>query len=354
MSNDNDRVLIEETNMPPATDVLNEIGEKFNNAMFLLQTNITARQSSNKALKNRYFLDKSYFDRAALWYGEKAWWKKLLIGSAVVALSALIGAIFDLAALLTVISIGILAAVSCALQNHNDILTSRSERFSEDITKLEAANKAEYEQLSQIEVTMKNVLGQLQQTLVRMNDEITAFRITIVTLHTQIDTLQTNIHELNTAKDQLAASNKDYLMQTEQLNNALLAAQTDLGQKVLEINALTSQLNKAQSKVSASAINMEKCAEDYQNRLRQLAELENTVHEQLKSSKENNLMESKQISAASEALIAKLQNQQTALSLLLNSDNSNTRAGTFFAQPANQRLTEQTISQSTNKESLSR
>jgi len=279
------------------------------------ENHIVQMQSNLSVLMERYFLQKSLVDSTSEWYGQRPWWNKTLAAIAFVTLSALIGAIINLAAVLSVVALGIYWATSYVLDNHHTISTVRCDRLASDIKELESALQLEVDELTKIEGTLKQVLISIAESQVRNAENTAAFEQTIVNLSTQIGELTTSIKALGEAKDKLLANNEQLAAQVTLVKDQLKSAQADLKNKVSELDELNERFNSMDTQLSQSSLGLENVEIAYRQRVSALGELEERFKEQLvkltESSQKENLVRTSQDSHSSASSIQSFMTSST-------------------------------------------
>lgn len=251
-------------------------------SQLLTQKNHIGQMKSDlDILMKRYFVEQSFFDHASQWYGQKSWLQKSLIMVSFIGLSALVGAIFNLAALLSVVAIGLYSAADFLLTQHQRISSERSDRLCSDIDAMEKDLKKEVEQLSSLEVCLQQIFVDLNQERLHLAKDNAEFEKTVSRLNAQIKTLNTNFEELKKSKDGLLSSHEKLEGQVKTIGVELDESQKTLQQKTSEISAMTEELTLLKSKLDDSAKDLTSIHEEYQKRLTTLAELEALFNEQL-------------------------------------------------------------------------
>lgn len=251
--------------------------------LFENKKHIGAMQSNLDILMQRYFVDKSFFDQAADWYGKKLWWNKTITAVSFVGLNVLVGALFNLTASLLIVAIGFYVVVHKLLTSHYTIATTRSELICADILGMEQELKNQVERLSEIEISLQQVFLRLNQEQLRMSERNVVLEDTVQRLKEQVANLEDGVEQLVQTKSGLEVTNQKLQEQVELLGSGFSAAQAELEKKTSELSALNQQLLALQSQLTNSGDNLDDIHLRYQQQLQKLTELEASVNELLAS-----------------------------------------------------------------------
>ena len=129
----------------------------------------------------RYNAQKSYFGRAAYWYGEQVWWLQL-------TLSILAAGIAILLYIPTIISIAISLATSFLLIQHHHIAQQRDQLISRDLNAQNEAVQTMMQDLETAKIGLEEkllVLCKMNQTL---GDENMRLRNTVSVVKAEVET----------------------------------------------------------------------------------------------------------------------------------------------------------------------
>lgn len=237
--------------------------------------------SSLDILMKRFFVEKSFFDRASEWYGDKPWWNKTLTAVSFVGISALAGAVFNLAALFTLIAVGAYALSHSLLNEHHTITNSRTARFCTDITEMEHDLEAEVEQLRGIETRLTDILISLCEEQQRLSEGNAELEETVSEFQAKTAGLIATIEQLGKTKDGLLSSNQQLKEQLDTFQHKFESTDDMLRQNVIEMGSLNQQLLDTESKLAGRDKDLEGIHTEYQKRLAKLTELEALFNEQL-------------------------------------------------------------------------
>lgn len=236
-------------------------------------------ESNLDVLMKRYFVEKSFFDKAAHWYGSLGFLKKTLLIVSYVVTCLLIASFLSLA--ITLLLIGLAVVSHTALTNHHRIETNRCQRFCEDIQKLEHDLTEQMVQLKEVEVQLKTVLLSLNQELIRLIENNSNLEQAIATLNTQMIDLTASVTALELVKTNITTQNQVLISEINRLENALSAQVKELKNHNSNQNTLNQSLSEAQLALGASQQDLTQIHTLYQQRIARLHELDALFGEQL-------------------------------------------------------------------------
>lgn len=204
-------------------------------------THFRARQSSLELFKRRYFSEKSYIDQLDEWYHQKNWFgfgKEIKVLS-FIAMSALVGAIFQLTIAFTLIAFALYKVVDFVLGNYHRVSTAQREGLWNDIVQMEEGVTKEMEQLMGMEKQLNQLSLELMQEQLQMGQENSQFKAMVVSL-------QEEMQQLTKIKEDLLQKNAEFVLKIDQFQEKFTRLQQDMQEKYQEITLLTEQLEQTQ------------------------------------------------------------------------------------------------------------
>lgn len=191
-------------------------------------------------LMKRYNLEKSRLSELIDWYAELAWYKRYLGAAAFVTVSALVGAIFNLAAVLTLLSMSIQYFIGQLIMDHYEITSRRDERFCSDIVMMEKKQAENIEILVDVAKKVNNILVELCAKNLQSAENITVFQEKISALETQTHRFLAAIRTVDEAQKLLATSNEKIAGQIQVSHCELEEARLEITRHAVDINTSTS------------------------------------------------------------------------------------------------------------------
>ncbi len=226
-------------------DAKNQLNE------LLTQQRVIEESSSHLSLlMQRYQLKTSQLSQYADWYAQQPWYEKAYWGTLLMSFSALMGAVFNLAALFTLVSGTILYALTFLLQEHHDITLERDTRFCEDIRMMEARLAASIDTLKTLENALRNKLIELSEKNTQSAEHIKHMETHLNHLTHQIHRFEDTILLMEIAQ---TASNNENAKIRALLEAALIDAQQAKdarNHQTDELIAIQHQLQDTQARLS--------------------------------------------------------------------------------------------------------
>jgi len=228
-----------------------------------------------------YNSKKSRFTQWAEWYGTLAWYEELGYVIAFVAISALVGFAFNLAALFTLISIGISYLISSLLIEHYEIASTQNDALIAGVTAMIDNLVVSIEQLTVLAREVNTIQLELNKKCVQMDDELKVFKEQITQLDRQIGELKNETDTLKRVKDTLVQENERINLQRDMASietikaNATITEQSimlsDIQQKLDEAHqqflTRNDELIQVSAQIKFNAVALSEVREDYEHEL---------------------------------------------------------------------------------------
>lgn len=207
-------------------------------------------QSSLNTLMKR-FNEKSTLTEAIEWYGRKTMFQKASLGILLVGSSALVGAVFNLSALFTVLSMGIFYLANTLLTEHYDLTEHQKKELANDIEKMEQTLFESVAALKDATKKLDDIFLKMLEQRIQSAHLLKAFEVQTSTLDEQVhaclnilarlnETNATLIHEHQRVVQQLEKAHMDM----EQANATILTQSTSLDTIGLKLEETHDALRK--------------------------------------------------------------------------------------------------------------
>lgn len=233
---------------------------------------ISELHSNIDILLKRYYIDKSVFDKLAIWYGEKAYWKKALLLFTSVASAVFIGSLMGIAIAFSLMlsTITILLISAFMLHNHHNAYIARNSRLHEDTEKIEQRLKDEVEKLSLLENKLQDIFIKLNKALLNLleeNDNITKANQELLE---QINTLEAQVSQLADEKSELISETSLLKSSVTSLEKQVSTYKITLQKRMKQLDELILSLDTSVMEVNKAGTSLAKNATSYERILQSL------------------------------------------------------------------------------------
>jgi hypothetical protein len=224
-------------------------------------------------LIEHYHAEKSLLTKWAQWFGEMSWFETIGYGVTSVAVSAMIGATFNMAALFGLIAIGLYYATSTLLIEHYLITTERDQQLIQGIHAMKTNLADLINQLTELAGRVHTIQCELFQKNRQTTEELDVFKNTVLEMSTHIHTLQETIHALNQARALLMEDNIRIIEERNLINRQLETANETLIQQANQLNDIHLRLEETNASFLNRNNDIINLRENLNTRINDLAEL---------------------------------------------------------------------------------
>ena len=249
---------------------INQISEYFKEWLGIGQQKLP-NQPNLHLLMTRYNLEKSRFSQFTEWYCEMPFYQRFFGAVLFVAASALVGAVFNLAAVFSILAIGIHYIATAILMEHYTITAQRDERFCEDIINMEKKLAESIHVLVDVAKKVNDILIALREKNSLSADNIKLFEAKILAFNNQVTSLLGVTIQLEGAKDVLIRENEKITAQFQKACGELEKASFENTSQSVALSAITSKLGETNQTLCSKSHELTTICEQFQLNLTALA-----------------------------------------------------------------------------------
>ena len=251
------------------------------------QTNEHVQSCLNTLMKR--FNEKSTITEAIEWYGRKTILQKAGIGIIFVAGSALVGALFNLSALFTLLSIGIFCAAETLLTEHYELTENQRRELAQDIEQMELKLFESVACLKEVSKKLDDVFLNLLQQSIQSAHLLKEFEKQTSTLDGQIHDFLNILATLSETNTTLMRDHQHIHQQLERAHLEMERANATIATQSLALNTIDLQLNATKHKLSERNDELADIHTKFQGNLTTIGELEDAFKEKLRVLKEQSV-----------------------------------------------------------------
>ncbi len=205
-------------------------------------------QHNLNQLMARYHIEKSRISEITDGYGRLPWYQRYAGGVLFVAASALVGAVFNLAALFSILAIGLHYTVTTLLMEHYTLTTNRDELFCKDIINMEKKLAESIDVLVDTDNQVNALLTELRIKNSQSAEHIQTLDAQAGMLTDKVGQLTMTINALEQTCSSLMRDNERITRQFQHASSEMAALQQEHAVQSSALDAVTHQLevtNKA-------------------------------------------------------------------------------------------------------------
>lgn len=233
------------------------------------------------ALIEEYHAKKSTFSKWAEWHGQLTWYEEMGYVTAFIAVGALVGFAFNLAALFTLLSVAVIYFARSLFMEHYEISLEQNDALIAGVSVLIESLILSIEQLTALAEDVNAIQIELDEQCTLMEHEINAFRARVVEMNLQMETLKNQVLALEQIQEALVQENERMLIAHDRANieiataSATITAQSrqladiqnrldETHQALLERN---NELTQVQTQIASNLIALSETREKYEREL---------------------------------------------------------------------------------------
>ena len=230
----------------------------------------------------RRFNEKSTITEAIEWYGRKTILQKAGIGVIFVAGSALVGALFNLSALFTLLSIGIFCAAETLLTEHYELTENQRRELAQDIKQMELNLFDSVACLKEVSKKLDDVFLNLLQQSIQSAHLLKEFEKQTSTLDGKIHDFLSIMATLSETNTTLMRDHQHIHQQLERAHLEMERANATIATQSLSLDTVGLKLDETNHKLRERNDELAAIHTKFQGNLTTIGELEAAFKEELR------------------------------------------------------------------------
>ena len=218
---------------------------------FQQKSHIIHLQSHLDMIMENVMQEHSFISLVAQWYGSKSWWSKVYLGLSLAAISAVIGAVFNLALTYTALTSAVYVSLSYVFQNDYAVTIARNSRLRRDIQRMEAGLAASLQHVSELEQALTRVLTSIIELNNQMQGDIERFTQQIMILEAQVQQFSEVISSLEKSNASFSHIHAVAQAQFENTRRSLSVTKQQLSAESDELKVIHAHFDMTQQKIQA-------------------------------------------------------------------------------------------------------
>ena len=222
----------------------------------------------------RRFNEKSTITDAIEWYGRKTILQKAGVGVVFVAASALVGALFSLTALFTLLSIGIFYIAETLLTEHYELTERQKTDLAQDIERMEQALFASVACLKEVTKKLDDIFLSLLKQSIESAQLLKTFEVQTSTLDGHISEFLSIFSTLNETNATLMRDHQHVVQQLELAHAEIEQDHATMATQSATIDTIRSKLNATNDELRERSSELIAVHAKFKNNLTIISELE--------------------------------------------------------------------------------
>lgn len=227
-----------------ATDDLREKANNYLQSLLEKRNAVAEDRQRLHALIMEYNAKKSRFTQWSEWFSTLAWYEKMGYVVGFIAISALLGFAFNLAALFTLISIGISYVVCSLLLEHHAIASMQNNALIAGVTVMINNLVASIEQLTTLSEEVHAIQLELSEKCIQMEDGIQAFKAQMAWMEHEIELLRNETVALKQINDALICENEHITVQRNMAIHEAAKVNETFTEQSIQLSDIQQKLNE--------------------------------------------------------------------------------------------------------------